>query len=298
MSIRTLPEFNYHAPLSIDETISLLEKYGRNATVMAGGTDVIPKMKGGVLKPEQLISLTNVKELEYINYDEENGLQFGASVTLAQLERNKIIRDLYPALYDGCHNIASTQIRNAGTLVGNICNAVPSADTAPALLVLGAKIKVVSKKGARLIPIEDFFKGVCKTVLEPEELVTEVQIPPKKSGESSIYYGFTLRKALDLAIVGVAVNLRVKDGICEDAKIALGAVAITPKRVKTAEALLIGQKITEELARKAGDAAADSECCPISDMRASKEYRRELVRVLIKDGILVTAGLKDREVQI
>lgn len=298
MSIRTLPEFNYHAPLSIDETIGLLEKYGSNATVMAGGTDVIPKMKGGILKPEQLISLTNVKELAYINYNEENGLQFGAGVTLAQLERNNFIRDLYPALYDGCHNIASTQIRNAGTLVGNICNAVPSADTAPALLVLGAKIKVVSKKGARLIPIEDFFKGVCKTVLEPEELVTEVQIPPKKIGESSIYYGFTLRKALDLAIVGVAVNLQVKDGICEDAKIALGAVAITPKRVKTAEALLVGQKITEELARKAGDVAADSECCPISDMRASKEYRREIVRVLVKDGILVTAGLKDREVQI
>lgn len=295
MSVRTLPEIGYYAPATIAETLNLLEQHGNNAVIMAGGTDVVPKMKGGVLSPKYIVSIANVEELKYIKYDEENGLTFGAGVSLIDLEKNQLVKELYPALYVGCHSIASTQIRNAATVVGNICNAVPSADTAPGLLVLDARIKICSKRGVRIVPIDEFFVGVCKTVLEPDELVTEIQIPAKKENEDSIYFSFTARKALDLAVVGVAVKLTVDDEICQDAKIALGAVAITPKRAKDGENRLIGKKITEELAQVVGAYVSEHECSPISDLRASKEYRKEIVSVLVKDGILVASGLKERE---
>lgn len=285
MSITTIPNFEYHVPKNTKEVLELLDKYGKEAKIIAGGTDVIPKMKGGVIAPKHLISLKEVKELDFINYDATNGLTFGAATKIRVLENNKVVREKYKALYEGAHSIASTQIRNAATIVGNICNAVPSADSAPALLTLGAKLKIQSLKSERIVPIEEFFTGVCKTVLLDNEMIIEVQISPMEKTAGSKYYKYSIRRALDLAIVGVSAKLVMDNGICKDAKIALGAVAVTPKRAYEAEKMLIGKKLTDELIDQVAIFTSEKECSPISDVRASKEYRRNIVRVLTRDAI-------------
>ena len=280
-----MPKFEYHMPENVQEVLALLDKYGCDAKIIAGGTDVLPKLKGGVMAPAHIISLREVKELRFIDYDCHDGLRFGANVKLRELENNPIVKSKYKALYMGCHSIASTQIRNIATLVGNVCNAVPSADSAPALLALSAKLKIVSSKGERIVPIEKFFTGVCKTVLSPNELVTEVIVPEMGANSGSYYFKYAVRRAMDLALVGVAAKITVENGLCSDAKIALGAVAITPKRAPEAEKMLIGQHLTANLIEQAARFASENECSPISDIRASREYRREMVYVLTRDAI-------------
>ena len=291
MSVKTMKPFEYHAPLTMEELFGILDEYQEKAVIIAGGTDVVPKLKGRVLSPEHVVDISGIKELSYLKYDEEKGLQIGSTLTLKELEASNIVKEKYPALYQGSSSIASTQIRNVATIVGNICNAVPSADSAPSLLVLGAKVKILSSKGERIVPIEEFFTGVCRTVLKRNEVVVEVQIPAPKAGVKSVYYSHTARRALDLAMVGVAVSGTVKDGKFEDVKIGLGAVAIIPKRALEAEALVNGKEVTKELIEEAAELACMKDCSPITDMRATSEYRREMVRVLTRNGLCEVAGL-------
>lgn len=285
MFSKTMVDFDLFQPDTLEEALRLLEKYGAEAKVMLGGTDLVPKMKARILNPRVVINLSGIEALKKISFSEEEGLCFGAAVSLRELENYPVVKARYPALYEGVHAIASTQIRNIGTVVGNICNAVPSADSAPALLVLHAKVHLLSPRGRRTVPIEEFFTGVCRTVAAPDEIVTEVRIPTPAAGSRSIYYAHTVRRALDLAIVGVAVNLEKEKDVCREAAIALGTVAITPKRAGLAEALLQGKSLTPELMGEAARIAAEQECAPISDMRASKEYRREMVRVLTENAL-------------
>ena len=216
---------------------------------------------------------------------EEKGLRFGTNVPIRVVENYEPVKKYYPALYEGAHSIASTQIRNMGTLVGNICNAVPSADSAPGMIVLDAIVHVESVEGKRDVPIAEFFTGVCKTVVKPNELVTGISFPVPAENSKSTYLPFTVRRALDLAMVSAAANVTVEDGVCKDIRIALGAVATTPKRAYNAEALLKGQKLTDDLIQKAAEVASQQDCSPISDLRASKEYRIELVKVLTRDAV-------------
>ena len=275
MSIKSIKEFDYFAPKKLIEVLELLGKYGSEAKVIAGGTDMIPKMKAQLISPKYIISLKHVEEIKYLDFDRENGLHFGAGVPIREVENFAPVKELFPAIYEGAHCIASTQIRNAGTLVGNICNAVPSADSAPGMIVLGAVLHVTSLRGNRDVEVGDFFTGVCKTVLEPDEFVTGVSIPSPKKNSKNMYKAFTVRRALDLAMVGSAANINVEDGICMEVRIALGAVATTPKRAYNAEKILIAQRLT----------ASEKDCTPITDMRATREYRKELVRVLTRDVI-------------
>ena len=284
MSINVIRDFEYHVPATIQEAVEILSEYD-DVRIIAGGTDVIPKMKAGILQPAHLMSLKGLKELKSMKYDEKEGLTFGARCTLRELEAFEPIKEHYTAFWEGMHSIANTQIRNAGTPVGNIINAVPSADTAPSLLVLDAKLRVVSKKGERILPVNELFAGVCKTHLQPDELVVEVMIPPLAKGTGTMYFKYAVRKALDLAMIGTAAKITVEDGICKDAKIGLGAVAATPVRAFHAEELLIGQKLTDELIAEAALVASEQDCTPITDMRATKEYRREMVRVMTRDAI-------------
>jgi CO/xanthine dehydrogenase FAD-binding subunit len=290
MPISVIPNFEYHVPANLQEALELLDKYGASAKVIAGGTDLIPKMKGGACAPEHVISLKKLGELKYINYCEKSGLAIGATTIIREVEINNIVREKYNALYQGIHCIASTQIRNAATITGNICNAVPSADSAPAALVLGAKLKIQSVNGERIVPIEEFFTGVCKTVLQPNELVTELQYPNPAAGSNSIYCKYSIRNALDLAMVGVAASVTMDGDVCTDAKIGLGAVAITPKRAYQAEDAIIGQVLNDELIKKAALLASQNDCCPISDIRASCEYRNEMVRLLTRDALKKASG--------
>jgi carbon-monoxide dehydrogenase medium subunit len=181
--------------------------------------------------------------------------------------------------------MASPQVRHRGTIAGNICNAVPSADTAPALLVLDATLKLVSKKGERIVKIADFFKGPSETVLKPDELLVEIQIPDLPEGSVGKYLKLSPRRAMDLAIVGVAVLIVPDSGKFGDIRIALGAVSPIPVRANAAEALLRGQKPDTGLIERVAAAAAAS-CRPISDHRASAEYRTDMVKVLTKRAII------------
>lgn len=284
MSINIIRDFEYHVPGSVQEAAEILSRYD-DVRVIAGGTDVIPKMKAGIWQPAHLMSLKGLKELKSMSYNDKEGLTFGARCTLRELEAFEPVRKHYAALWEGMHSIANTQVRNVATPVGNIVNAVPSADTAPAMLVLDARLRVVSSRGERILPVDELFVGVCRTSLKPDELVTEVMIPPLSEGTGTMYCKYSVRKALDLAMIGSAARITVRDGVCTDARIGLGAVAATPVRARNAEKILIGQKLTDELIAKAALTASEQDCMPITDIRATKEYRREMVRVITRDVI-------------
>lgn len=283
---KTKNDFEFFAPGTLKEALELIDRYRDSAKLMSGGTDFIPKMKALAVTPDQVIYLKNIKELSYIDYDCRLGLRIGAETPLKKVEEHPVVKEVYPALREGIHSMANTQIRNAGTITGNICNAVPSADTAPPLIVLDASVRIQSVEGERSVPIAEFFTGVCRTCLADNEIVTEIMIPNPEKNAVMKYYKSSARQALDLAIVGVATKVVLdKEGFVKDARIALGAVAVTPKRAYQAEEMLSGRRLTEELIEEAAAFAANQECAPISDIRASKEYRRELVRLSVRDGL-------------
>ena len=279
-----LPQFEYLAPKNIGEACNLLLELGSPAKVMAGATDLIPPMKDKAISPEYLIDLKKIPDLDYLEYDEKEGLKIGALTTLRTIETSPLVKEKNPAVAHAAKVVASTQIRAKGTMAGNICNASPSCDTAPNLLAQGAKILVQGPNKDRIIRAEDFFLGVKKTSLEPGEIVTGIVIPPLAENERAAYIKHAVRKAMDLAIIGVAVKIKVEDGICTDAHIALGAVAATPIRAPKAEEALIGKALTDEVIVKASEEAMDS-CHPISDIRASAEYRKDMIRVFTKRAV-------------
>ena len=279
-----LPQFEYLAPKTIGEACNLLLELGSPAKVMAGATDLIPPMKDKAISPEYLIDLKKIPDLDNLEYDEKEGLKIGALTTLRTIETSPLVKEKNPAVAHAAKVVASTQIRAKGTMAGNICNASPSCDTAPNLLAQGAKILVQGPNKDRIIQAEDFFLGVKKTSLEPGEIVTGIVIPPLAENERAAYIKHAVRKAMDLAIIGVAVKIKVEDGICTDAHIALGAVAATPIRAPKAEEALIGKALTDEVIVKASEEAMDS-CHPISDIRASAEYRKDMIRVFTKRAV-------------
>lgn len=281
-----LSDFSYFAPKSLNQACSLLSEYGSKAKIMAGGTDLINFIKTKAILPDYVIDIKEIPGMDQLSYDPAEGLTIGALTKLHDIELSPVVKEHYPALAEAVHLIASTQIRSKGTLVGNVCNASPSADSVPALFVLDAQLVVQGTNGQRTVPINEFYTGFKKIDLQKDEIVTAIKIPPMLENERAAYIAHTVRKAMDLAIVGVASKLKIdRNGICQDAKVALGAVAITCVRSPKAEAVLIGQKITPDLAAKAGEKAME-DCNPISDVRASKEYRHDMVRVFTKRSIL------------
>lgn len=282
-----LPEFNYYKASSIEDACKFLADKGAAAKPMAGATDLIPPMRDHAIQPEPeyLVDLKGLNELKYLEFDEEEGLKIGALTTLHEIEVSPLVKEKNPAVAAAAKYIASTQVRFKGTLVGNICNASPSMDSAPNLIAQNAKILIQGVNGARTVQAEEFFKGVKKTCLEEGEIVTGVVIPPLKANEKAAYIKHAVRKAMDLAIIGVAVKVVMNGDVVEDAKIALGAVATTPIRAPKAEEALKGNKITPEVLEKVAEAAMDS-CSPISDIRASKEYRKAMIGVFTKRAIL------------
>lgn len=288
-NIRT--NFEYLMPKSVDEALELMHKYGEDCKVIAGGTDIVPKIKAGVKPFKVLISLKELDELKFIDFDKEKGITIGALMTLRQCEANEDICRYYPALYQGMHSMANTQVRNRGTIPGNISNAIPSADTAPPLLVYGAQIKVKSVNGERIIPIEEFFAGVGRNTLKADELVTEIFIPLPDEKADSVYYKYAIRKALDLAMVGVASCITLdENNVVQSGKIALGAVAVIPKRAENAEKLIMGKELTDELIEEAALTASKEDCAPISDIRATAEYRRKMVYIHVRDALRKAVG--------
>jgi len=280
--LRRLPEIECLFPETLGEAISLLEKYNGEARTIAGGTDLLSKLKRREVVPKYLIDLIGITGLHFINYSAESGLKIGATATLSEVEESPFAIENYPILVEAISQMGSVQVRNIGTVVGNLCNAVPSADTAPPLIALKARLKIVGPEGERDVMVEDFFKGPEKTVLGPYELVTEVCIPPARQGEGGTYIKHTPRGAMDLAWVGIAVNLvlNTEKRICKDVGIGMGAVAPIPTRAKKAEKVLMGEILTNDLVEKAGLIASDE-----SSPRSFPEYKKEMVKVLTKRAI-------------
>jgi len=275
----------YFAPKSLTQALSLLQKHEGQGKIVAGGTDLIVRMKKGLMSPRVLIDITGIRELRRIERDELGGVIVGATTCLSDIAENPMIRATCPMIADGVSVIGSVQVRNLGTIGGNICNASPAADSLPSLIALGGEIKIVSQEGTRWHDVEHFFVGPGQTVLKASEIVSEIRIPPLSPGTRSMYLKEGRVVGVDLAVVSVALALRMKNGgLCEHISIVLGAVAPTPIRVPTAESILRGREVSTDLIEKASHICAEASQ-PITDVRSSAEYRRRLVRVLVKRGL-------------
>ena len=287
MFIKRLPDFQHHAPASLSEALDLLSKYGEKAEVYAGGTDLLVAMKKREKTPEHLIDLKKIGEMKGIHPDGKKGIRIGALTTLGELERSTLVQEKFILLWDAVTMMASPQVRSLGTVGGNLCSAVPSADTAPPLIALGASVKMVGPSGEREILLENFFQGPKESVLQKNELMKEVFIPQPGDFTSGKYVKLMRREGMDLALVGVAACLTMESPgkICSGARIALGAVAPTPIRALQAEETLINREIDETRAAEAGKAASVV-CRPISDIRSSLAYRCSMVEVLTKRAIM------------
>ena len=275
-----MPDFEYHTPRTVTEACTLLAELGESATVLAGGTDVLHKMKVGKLAPPHLVSLKHLDEIREIRYEAGRGVVIGALTTHSAIYTSPLLQERYLSLPMAAHTMASNQICNLGTVGGNIVNGVPSADLPPILIALGATIRLVSTRGERELPLEEFFHGAAETVLAPGELLTEIVIPDQET-TGSTYMKFGLRRSGALAVVGVAVSVRTKGETLEEARIVLASAAPTVMRARDGEALLSGQRISDELLAEAGKRAA-AESRPRDSIRGSAEYRRNLVEVLTK----------------
>jgi len=273
----------YFAPRTTEEACDLLSRYKDEARIICGGTDLVVRMKHGEISPKYIINIGNIAEQDYITYDDKRGLSLGALATINSIMSAPVIREKFGILAQATSQLGTRQIRNRATIGGNLCNAASSAETAPPLIVLGARAKIVGSGGQRTVAMESFFTGPRQTTLKADEILVEIQVPnlPRSGG---VYLKHTIRKALDLAIVGVAVLVTMVGDTINDVKIALGAVAPTPIRAKKAEEILKGQRIDDDLLEKAGQAASD-ESRPIDDVRASADYRRKMVNVLVRRAI-------------
>ncbi len=286
--IKRLPKFEHHGPTSIPEALDLLAKYGEKAKVYAGGTDLLVAMKRREIVPDHLISLRAIRAMKGISSDEKDGVRIGALTTLADLERSVLVREGLSPLWDAVNVMACPQIRTMGTIGGNLCSAMPSADTAPPLISLGASLRIMGLRGEREVLVEHFFKGPGESDLKTDEMMLEIFIPKQFIYRGGAYLKLMRRGAMDLAQVGVAVSLSwnpPQNKVCREARIALGAVAQTPIRVPKAEDILTNKEINPAAAREAGRTASQ-EARPRSSIRASKEYREAMIEVLTERAVL------------
>ena len=272
------PDFEYYAPGTIQEAVELLAGMP-GARVLAGGTDLLVKMKQGLLEPPAVVSLKRLDALKRVA-EEPGGLFIGARVTLNELINSDLIRRRYPSIAGAAHQMANNQVRHTGTLGGNLANAVPSADMPPILMALGAAVRVFGPSGERSFPLEELFVGPGRTSLGAGEVITGVVVPDQKT-TGSTYMKFGLRRSGALAVVGVAAAVTMDGSVVADVRIVLGAVAPVPVRARSAEETIRGREYSREAAEAAGVAAA-AESRPISDIRGSAEYRRDLVRVFTR----------------
>jgi len=276
-------DFDYYAPGSLQEALSLLDKGKEGVKVLSGGTDLIVQMKDRRARPTVVVDVKRIPELNRVAWNEKEGLFIGAAVPLSRVVTFPPIVERFGILYEACSLIGSVQLRNRGTVGGNICNAAPSADSAPPLLCLEAKTLVAGPEGNRLVPLGEFFLGPGKTALAHNELLVGIEIPTPPAFSSGCYLRHTPRQEMDIGVAGVAAFLVFdpQGNLCKEAKIALGAVAPTPIRVPVAESILAGKSLTEKALEQAAARAAEA-AHPISDLRGSAEYRRELVKVLVR----------------
>jgi len=274
-------DFDFVEPTSVSEACALLAEDPEGSAVFAGGTDILVDLKAGLKRHRRLVSLARIEELKGIEIGADGGLTIGATTTINMIARHQDIKERFPGINDAAMSLAAEQVRNQATVAGNLCMAVPSADMAPILLAHDAAMRVVSPAGERTVPLREFFVGPRETVLEPADVVVAVNVPPPVpgSGDASLRQGGRVSLSLPMASAAAVV---VMDGAtCREAMVALGAVAPTPIVANAAGEAVAGKELTEEVLREAGERAAEA-AVPIDDLRASKEYRLELVKVLTR----------------
>lgn len=281
----TLPKFAYLAPTTVADACKMLADGGDKACAMAGGTDVILRLRRGTLAVDTIVGLKRIPELNRLTLDADRGLTIGATALLADVASHDGVVTLFPALAMAARETATPQIRNVATVVGNVCNASPCADNPPALIAYGAQAIITSPDGERRMPVEEVFTGPGHTRLAAGDVMTAVCVPPPARGTGVAYRTLSPAGRAGITSVSVASMLRVENGTCEEARIVLGAVAPTPLRVPSAERLLTGRVIGPAAIAEAAAAAAAA-ARPISDVRASADYRRRMVEVLARRALV------------
>jgi CO/xanthine dehydrogenase FAD-binding subunit len=277
--------FELLEPESIEESLRMLSQWGDEAKVFAGGTALVKLMKKRLVHPLYLVNIKRIHDLQFIREDEE-GIRIGALATLREVETSPLVRTLCPPVAEMLHTVGSVQIRNVGTLAGNLCLADLASDPAPLLIAMGASLKIEGLPGERDLPLEKFITDFYTTDLGPAEILTQIRIPAVPQNTGVVYLKHTLRAAFDLAVVGVAVRLRLspQDSVCRDIGIVLGGVAAAPLRLPEVEDFIKGKRVDDPRIKRAAEmAAAGVE--PIQDVRASAEYRKEMIAVFVERGI-------------
>ncbi|SKC70641.1 FAD binding domain-containing protein [Maledivibacter halophilus] len=280
----------YFAPSTLEEAV---DYYRKNPEVIlfAGGTDLLVGLEYGKVKIENFLDLTNVEELNYICIN-GNGVKIGAMTTINSVEENPQIISKYPFLADAASKLGSWQIRNTATVGGNICNGAPSAELTPPLLVLDSKVTVIGPDGERTLPLNDFLVGPGKTALYEGEILKEIEVPALPEKAVGVYMCHKWRKSMDVAIANLAVFLVLDGDEIKEARVCLGAVGPTAFRASETEKVLLGNVLKEDVIIKASETAA-SEAKPITDVRASADYRRRMISVCMKRAL---TNLQNKEV--
>lgn len=275
-------DFEYLESTSLEQVLSWLADYRGEAKILAGGTDVIVKMKTAQLSPRYLINVKKIVDLNYIRQD-HGKLLIGAMTTLRQIEQESIVKNAYSALYEAVRSMAAVSVKTMATVGGNLGNASPAADTAPALLAFDAVVKIVSKHGERFVPLESFFVGPGRSVLDPQELITEIQLPAASEESGSCFLKLS-RVAADIAKINVAIRLVRSGQTCSLSRIAFGSVAPLPVRVPAVEQMISGQILTPSLVKAAAE-AIPTEIKPITDNRSTVAYRIRLSQLMLEEAI-------------
>lgn len=274
--------FSYLRPETLEEALALLQQHGEDAKVIAGGTALVIMLKQRLVVPDFLISLDRVRGLDTVK-EEDGACHLGGLLTHRSAELAPLVRTRLPVLAETYHRVATIRIRHLATVAGALAHADPNQDSPVTLLALDAQVHIASVQGQRQVALQDFFTDYYETVLEPNELITEVQVPLPLPHTGSVYCKFLPRSADDYATVGVAATVRLNPstGACEDCRIAMGCVGVTPLRAPQAEELLRGQQRSDELLRHAG-AVAQEITDPLSDSRGSADYKRSMAGVFVR----------------
>ncbi len=278
-----LPHFEYFAPGDEVELASMLAKHGNKARILAGGTDLLVQLKSPGLKPEYLIDLRKVTNLAKIEFNAQGDLSIGSAVKLEKVLAALAVKKNYRALYQAIETIGARQILTMGSLGGNICNASPAADTPPALVALGATVTIADESGERSIAFEDLIVGNRQTTLKAGESLKNIKVRRPVENSGSSYHHFRVRGGMDIAMVNAAIYVEAdpSNKTIKDIKIVLGVVGPAPIRAREAEAMLLGQTPDADLLDRMMDVCLAA-ARPIDDFRASAEYRREMLKVMIQ----------------
>jgi carbon-monoxide dehydrogenase medium subunit len=291
-----LPRFDYTRAQSVEQAVELLQGGSGETRLLMGGTDMFLQLRDGRVQAKALLDVKNLPDMQSVKYDPKLGLRIGAATNMNVIAKQPAVLEHYPILVEAIHSVASYQLRNRATMGGNLCNASPAADTAPAALVLEAILQVAGPKGERSIPIGEFFLGPGQSALQPGELLTRIDLPQPPKGAAGRYLKLGRNAGGDLAIVGVAV-MGYPDPALESKvrfRIALASVAPTPLRVDKAEQILAENPLSVDTVETAA-LAAEEAAKPIDDVRASARYRKAMVKALTRRGLRQVCEMLGKE---